>query len=381
MFKHKENYQGLINHVQADRFGRRAGMFTGAFLTIIATLMQTFAPRHNLGVFIGGRVIIGLGQGVALTAGPVYIGEMAPPEIRGLIMTFWQLFYSVGSFICFWIAYATGKHVAKLGDWDWKLIVIFQMLVPVIIMCMVPFIPESPRWYIQHGDQVEKARASLHRVRDTPEEVEDELLQIREALSYEKDNENTSSYMALLKDRSIRKRLFLAILLNAGQQLTGQGSLNNYSSQIYKGIFKSADTINLINAINGTCGIIFTLNAAWTVDRFGRKALFIVGAVGMSMCMFMFAGVGLGTPDLFYKSGGNNVVTKTQPVGIALTFLLFLFIFFYKPTWGATTWIWTSEIFSMNVRAQAVGMCSQSQNVANVIFQQFFPTFLKKCGL
>jgi hypothetical protein len=54
--------------------------------------------------------------------------------------------------------------------------------------------------------------------------------------------------------------------------------------------------------------------------------------------------------------------------------------FIDKPSWGATVWIWTSEIFSMNVRAQAVGMASQTQNVANTIFQQFFPIFLDNCG-
>ena len=67
---------------------------------------------------------------------------------------------------------------------------------------------------------------------------------------------------------------------------------------------------------------------------------------------------------------------KSRPVAISIVFLLFLFIFFYKPSWGATVWIWTSEVFSMNVRAQAVGMASQTQNVANLVVQQFFPIFL-----
>jgi hypothetical protein len=84
--------------------------------------------------------------------------------------------------------------------------------------------------------------------------------------------------------------------------------------------------------------------------------------------------VGLETPS-------TDKGVKSQPVGIAIVFLLFLFIFFYKPSWGATTWIWTSEVFSMNVRAQAVGMSSQMQNVANTIFNQFFPTFLANTGL
>jgi len=188
----------------------------------------------------------------------------------------------------------------------------------------------------------------------------------------------SSSYSALWKDRSVRKRLFLAFIINMGQQLTGQGSLNTYSTTIYKGVFTDPSQIALINALNATFGILFTLNATWTVDRFGRKFLFIVGAIGMAVCMITFSVVGLKTPTLYY--GKKHSPTKTEPVGIALTFLLFLFIFFYKPTWGATTWIWTAEIFSMNVRAQAIGMSSQMQNVANTIFQQFFPTFLAKCG-
>lgn len=362
----------------ADRLGRRYGMGIGCLLTVIATFIQCFAPRGKLGVFIAGRVIIGLGQGIALTSGPIYIGELAPAEIRGKIMGFWQLFYSVGSFLAYWIAFATGKHSVALGDWDWKLVVIFQMLVPIIIMILLPFIPETPRWYIQHGNQVEKARAALMRVRDTEQEVEDELLTIREAIEYEKETNATSSYKALWTDPSVRRRLWIAFIINGGQQLTGQGTLNSYSSQIYKGIYQNADTINLINAINGTCGILFTLNAVWTVDRYGRKFLFIVGGIGMAVCMFAFAATGLATPDRTY--GAKHLLTKDQPVGIALTFLLFLFIFFYKPTWGATTWIWTSEVFSMNVRAQAVGMCSQWQNVSNLVFNQFFPVFLAKSG-
>lgn len=89
----------------------------------------------------------------------------------------------------------------------------------------------------------------------------------------------------------------------------------------------------------------------------------------MGICMIIVASVETQTPD---TAAGH----KSEPVGIALVFLFFLFIFFYKPTWGATVWIWTSEVFSMNVRAQAVGMSSQVQNIVNSIVNQFFPLFL-----
>ncbi|KAH7095725.1 MFS sugar transporter-like protein [Paraphoma chrysanthemicola] len=355
----------------ADFAGRRIGMATGAALVIVATFMQTFAPRGNIGVFIAGRVIIGIGQGLALTAGPIYIGEMAPPEIRGTIMSFWQMFYSVGSFIAYWVSYATSKHPKGLGEWDWKMVVIFQILMPLVILSQIFFIPESPRWYVQKHQNYEAARRSLKRVRNTEQEVDEELLTIREAIEYEAEA-ISSGYSALWKDPSVRKRMYIAMIINGGQQITGQGTLNSYSSIIYKKVFKDADTIALINALNATFGILFTLNATWTVDRFGRKFLFIVGGIGMGICMIVAATVGNETPSV----GG----TKTQPVGISIVFLMFLFAFFYKPSWGATVWIYTSEIFSMNVRAQAVGMCSQTQNVVNSIVQQFFPIFLKNEG-
>ncbi|KAJ5188453.1 Major facilitator superfamily domain general substrate transporter [Penicillium cf. griseofulvum] len=356
----------------ADFLGRKFGMAIGCVLVIIATFMQTFAPRHNLATFLAGRCIIGIGQGIALTAGPIYIGELAPAEIRGKIMTFWQMFYSVGSFICFWVNFACTKNVEKLGEWDWRLVVIFQLLVPTMILALLPTVPGSPRWYIQKGNNIEKAREALQRVRDNEDEVEQELLEIREAIEYEREA-ISSNYSALWKDKSLRKRMGLALVLNAGQQITGQGSLNSYSTKIYQKVFTSDSQIALINALNATFGIFFTLNAVWIIDRFGRKFLLIVGGIGMGICMIIVSAVETQTPQLADGS-------KSQPVGISIVFLMFLFIFFYKPSWGATVWIWTSEIFSMNVRAQAVGMASQTQNVANAIVQQFFPIFLENEG-
>ncbi|KAK4124080.1 MFS general substrate transporter [Parathielavia appendiculata] len=268
-------------------------MATGCVLVIGATFMQTFSPRHNIACFLAGRCIIGIGQGVA---GGSYIGELAPPEIRGKIMTFWQTFYS--------------------------------FLIPCIILALLPTIPGSPRWFIQRGNNIEKARAALLE---------------KEAIS--------GSYSALWNDTSLRKRLLLCSVINAGQQLTGQGTLNTYSTKIYQKVFTSSSQIALINALNATFGIIFTLNAIWIIDRFGRKFLLMVGGVGMCVCMVIVAALETRTPS----PGGS----KTISVGISIVFLLFLFIFFYKPSWG---------------------MCSQVLNVANAIFKQFFPIFLDNGG-
>ncbi|KAF2621970.1 MFS sugar transporter-like protein [Macroventuria anomochaeta] len=354
----------------SDRFGRRWAIITGCVIVIISTFISTFTPR-NIGGFIAGRAIVGIGQGIALPAGPTYISEIAPAESRGKIMSFWQMNFSVGSFLAYWINYACTKNAAKLGDWDWKTVQIFQLLAPILIIIGITFCPESPRWLVKH-DRLEAAVKALSKVRDNPERVQHEISDISRALQFEKD-EISSGYSALWKDESIRKRLLLCILLNIGQQLTGQGSLNNYSTKIYQSVFTDNDTIQLINALNGTFGILFTLNATWTVDRFGRRFLFLVGAVGMAACMITAAAVVTETP-------GSLSAGKPRSVGIATVFLMFLFAFFFKPSWGATVWIWTGEIFSMNVRNQAIAISSQFQNVANVCLQQAFPVFLANEG-
>jgi hypothetical protein len=99
-------------------------------------------------------------------------------------MAFWQLFYFVGSFIAYWVNYACGEHSATLGNWSWKIVVIFQTLVPIIIIFQLPFLPETPRWYIQYGNRIEDAIAALGRIRDSEQEVQDELLAIREAITF-----------------------------------------------------------------------------------------------------------------------------------------------------------------------------------------------------
>lgn len=82
----------------ADILGRKMAMAIGSLLIIIGATLETFTTRHTLGMFIAGRAFIGLGQGIALSAGPSYIGEITPHRIRGIVMTFWQV--SAGSSSC-----------------------------------------------------------------------------------------------------------------------------------------------------------------------------------------------------------------------------------------------------------------------------------------
>lgn len=98
------------------------------------------------------------------------------------------------------------------------------------------------------------------------------------------------------------------------------------------------------------------------VERYGRKTILIGGALGQAACMFAVSLVGSQTP-----TGAQG--QKSVGVGVGIVIILFSFIVFYKPSWGATVWIYSSEIFSMQTRAAGVAMATQTQNVANTILQ------------
>ncbi|KAK4127165.1 general substrate transporter [Parathielavia appendiculata] len=311
----------------SDYLGRRIGMGIGCMITVVATVLQAFPPANgSLACFMVGRVLIGVGTALATSNfWPHLHREVTASRIRGKVKSFWQMFFSVESFLAYWFNFACARNRASLGHWDWKMVVIFQLMMPLIICAQLPFLPESPRWLIAKKNDYKGAKAALMRVRST-EEVDAEILSIRKAIAYEKEAapRKHEAYMALIKDKAIRKHVILAFIIN--------------------NVFNNVDTVNLINALNRMLGILFTLKATWTVDRFGRKWPFMVGATGMAICTMLIGVVGLTTLDI------NG--SKTYSVGVGIATLAFAFAFFFKPSWGAVVWIHTLEIFPMHVRAR-----------------------------
>lgn len=113
--------------------------------------------------------------------------------------------FSVGSFLAYWINYACSKNSERLGNWDWRTTLIFQLLAPMIIIPTIWFCPESPRWYIKK-DRIEEAVKALQLIRDDGARVQAETAGICRAIQYEKDN-NVTGYAALWTDKSVRNRL------------------------------------------------------------------------------------------------------------------------------------------------------------------------------
>jgi MFS family permease len=176
----------------------------------------------------------------------------------------------------------------------------------------------------------------------------------------------------LFSEPSVRRRLLIGLVINFGQQITGQAMMTQYSSKVYTKIFTDQSTIALINALNYTFGILFTLPATFLSDRLGRRPLLIFGGIFQAIFLTIAATVMITVP----QPDGH----PSPAVGAGVVLVMFLFTAAYKPSWGATIWIYTSEMFPMNIRAVGVAVCTNTQNVAGAILGQAFPVMFANMG-
>ena len=347
----------FISPIISDKFGRKWALGSGSAVVIVASIIMALAP--NIAAFIAARTISGMGQGLMLPAGPVYIGEMVYPGIRGRLMSLWQIGYAVGSIISTYTTLGC-VYSPHLGVWQWRIVVLLQIVTPAVLISGLAGCPETPRWYLQHGSE-EKARQSLSTVR-LPEEVDFELSEIRNAI---REQSSEAKYKQLVRNKSYRIRLLLAIGLNVGQKFTGSVSLNQYSGIILKQVFSSSQTVILMNAIIAIFSTLSPFTAFFLIDKLGRRPLFMASSVGLTLTLFTMATVVTQTPE----EHGHH----TLPVGVGVIILVCVFQLCFGPGWGGAVWIWTSEVWPVAVRANAVAIASQSQQISSAILGQIFP--------
>jgi MFS transporter, SP family, sugar:H+ symporter len=204
---------------------------------------------------------------------------------------------------------------------------------------------QSPRWLIRKNRDADAAR-SLSRLTSLPvddPEVRFELEEIRLNLKYEEEV-GASSYMDCFRssDNRIRFRTLTGIFIQAWQQLTGINFIFYFGTTF----FTNAGIHNpfLISIATSTVNVGMTLPGIWGVERFGRRRLLLVGAVGMTVCEFIVAIIGSTT------SASNQTAQSTL-----VAFVCF-YIAFFASTWGPITWVVTGEIFPLQIRAKAMSL-------------------------
>lgn len=305
-------------------------------------LPTSFYEIHAINITLSGigcfnvfRIIRGIGVGLASVASPMYIAEIAPKKYRGILVTMNQLAIVVGALCAIIVAFFLAKHVEHY-QWNWMF---GSEMVPIIIfvifLCVVP---ETPRWLAERHrfDEASAVLIKLHGAGDAQKEISE----IKDEIEHEQHAPKVS--FSELFAPGIKIALLLGVVLSLMSQWTGWSMTAFYMPTIYKqaGIDDPAQAV-LWTIVPNIANLVFTAIAIASVDRAGRRPLYLICTLAMVVTMSM-----LGLVFVFKIQGWPVVLVLSltaAPHAIGL---------------GALSWLVVSEIFPTRIRAKAMSFCT-----------------------
>ncbi|XP_031389848.1 inositol transporter 4 isoform X2 [Punica granatum] len=272
-----------------DRFGRKMSILSADVVFFIGAIVMAIAPAPW--VIIVGRILVGLGVGMASMTAPLYISEASPARIRGALVSTNGFLITGGQFLSYLINLA---FVHVKGTWRWMLGV--AGLPALIQFVLMIFLPESPRW-LYRKDRKEEARAILEKIYP-PHEVEEEMRALEESVEAEKADESAvgESMVAKVKgafsNPMVRRALYAGIAVQVAQQFVGINTVMYYSPTIVQFAgFASNKTALALSLITSGLNAIGSIVSMCFVDRFGRRRLMIISMFGIITCLVVLSGV------------------------------------------------------------------------------------------
>ena len=336
----------------SDRLGRRRILIVSALLFAVSSLGAAL-PR-NLGEFTAARFIGGIAIGVASVLAPLYIAEVAPPAIRGRLVSLNQMAIVTGILL----AYLVNWALAGVGPTGWRWMFAAAAVPSMAFFLALLGVPESPRWLSKQG-RSEEAFRILSRV-GGKEHAKAEVRQIEAAIA-----EETGSLAELFRP-GLRTALMIAVVLAVLQQVTGINTVLFYGSIIFKEHAGNAESAAIgANVLVGVVNFLSTIVALWIIDKVGRKALLIVSAAGMAL-----AQTALGVAFLM----------EPRPAKLILGIILFCAASFAVGL-GPGVWVMMSELFPTRIRGRAMSIATISLWLACVALTGTFLTLVKALGV
>jgi MFS transporter, SP family, galactose:H+ symporter len=338
----------------ADAFGRRFMLLVTAVIFVAGAIVCAMAP--SLGVLVAGRIIVGLGIGLACSTVPVYISEVSPAEARGWQVSLFQLAITVGILAAYVVDYA----FAAGGEWRWML---GLAVVPGAILGMgMLAMPETPRWLAKHG-HADAARKVLERIRGT-QDVNLEFREIEETLSRADERGHFSDLMA----SSVRPALIIGIGLAIAQQITGINTVIYYAPTIIQSAgIPSASGAILATAGIGAVNVLMTILAMRLIDRVGRRPLLLTGIAGMT--------VSLGVLGFVFRTH-----SPSTGLGWLAMIILMAYVASFAISLGPIFWLLIAEIYPLKIRGIAGGTASGTNWAANLLVSITFLSLVQALG-
>ncbi|WP_323702954.1 sugar porter family MFS transporter [Mammaliicoccus sp. Dog046] len=337
----------------SDKLGRRKLVFMIAIVFIIGAMILSFA--QSMVVLVIGRFIIGLAVGGSTAIVPVYLSEMAPTDSRGSLSSLNQLMITIGILVSYLINYA----FADMEAWRWM--VGLAVVPSVILMIGVYFMPESPRWLLEHKS--ESAARKVMAITRNKKEIDKEIGEMKEIIRI------SESTWTVLKSVWLRPVLLIGCVFALLQQIIGINAIIYYAPTIFSKAGLGDATAILGTVGIGSVNVIVTIFAVYILDKVDRKKLLVTGNIGMVCSLLIMA-------TLSWTIGLNSTIGAWIIV-VCLT----LFIVFFAFTWGPILWIVLPELFPMRARGAATGIATLSLSIGSLLVAQFFPMLTSVMGV
>ena len=307
-----------------DRIGRKVTLVLLSAVFTLGALLSAAAP--NTEVLIGARVLLGLAIGGSSLVVPTYIAEIAPPALRGRLVSMNQLMITIGIFASYIVGYAFSSS----GGWRWMVGLAVLPSLPMLAGLFA--LGESPRWLLARG-RTEDARKALLRTH-SPEDADAALDELSTAMR----EESRFSYRDLLSPK-LRPAVLLGFAVAATNQLVGVNAVIYYAPTILQqaGMGDSAAILSSVGI--GAVNMIFTVIALLFIDKVGRRPLLLGGTSVVIAVLF-----GLGALYL---------LPSVEGLGLLLTLGLMLYEAAFAASLGLAIWLINSEVFPTAVRGKA----------------------------
>ena len=357
----------------ASRFGRKRSLiFAGIcfFLSAWGSMTpETFGllpygkPTWTLlVVFNLYRILGGIGVGMASAICPMYIGEVAPSRIRGMLVSWNQFAIIFGQLVVYFVNFLIlGSHanpvydaagaIANMADAEWTITTGWRYMfgsemVPAgLFALLICFVPETPRYLVMVG-QDQKALAILTHINGSSE-AQTILQDIKATITTKTERLLTYGWMCI----------FVGIMLSVFQQIVGINAVLYYAPRIFQDMGMQSPMVQTV--IMGVVNISFTLVAVFTVEKVGRKPLLIWGSIGMAIGAFGVA--------LTFGNASLSIVTMLSIMVYSASFMF---------SWGPICWVLIAEIFPNTIRGAAVAIAVAFQWIFNfLVSSSFVPMF------
>lgn len=337
----------------SDRIGRRKSLILTSVVFIAGALMSAAAP--TMAVLVVGRLVIGVGIGLASSVVPLYISEIAPANARGWLVSLYQLAVTIGILV----AYVADYVFAASGNWRWML---GLAVVPGAMLGVgMLYLPETPRYLVRHG-HLNQARQVLIRARGT-QDIDRELQQIQTDLARQGRRGSISD----LFSSQVRPALVVGIGLAIFQQVTGINTVIYFAPMIIRSAGVSSIQVSILATAGiGIVNVIMTIVSMWLIDRVGRRPLLSTGIAGMA--------ISLGTLGFLFHRPANVGLAKLAVV------TLMIYVASFAISLGPVFWLLISEIYPLSVRGLAAGIASGTNWIANFIVSLTFLTLIQDVG-